>query len=293
MHSINIKEGGGSSGRNPAVSPQTGGLGFHFGALLFLILPILFNICYFFYALFLRRENPLSELQITVLVIYVILFVALIVTGKSLIDNTNEDSISGMVAQRFNIHSYFTILIIMAISYFTSAFIAANGIASDLTGNDVTEWAYILSTLSPIVTSSILVAPLVVKKTSRELGFTPNAELNYRREGEHYVISFYNFNEKYHALLHFACVGSGVILGFVGAWCSKTFNHADQADYVPFMIMFSMSVAFLSLFLIMEGSAEYEMPRKFRVMIEYVGLLNYMLLIIYTALVSGHLINES
>ena len=53
------------------------------------------------------------------------------ILGVLLIQNTNENSISGMVAQRHNRLSYVTILVIITASAFSSAFILMSAISSN------------------------------------------------------------------------------------------------------------------------------------------------------------------
>jgi len=90
------------------------------------------------------------------------------------------DFISGV---RFN---YLTILLIAGITFWSSCFIAAGGIAHYLvTRNDNEWWLVILASLSPLISFCILIFPIPVEKATGELGFILLPSYNFRKMPEH------------------------------------------------------------------------------------------------------------
>jgi len=121
----------------------------------------------------LRGEHPASEMQMFLLGMIFVMLILLMLLGVVLLQVTNEDSISGMVAQRYNKISYLTILLICGISFFTSCFVIAGAIVREKLCKETSHSISIAGALSPLFACCILVAPIVVVKDVYELSMIP------------------------------------------------------------------------------------------------------------------------
>jgi hypothetical protein len=103
------------------------------------------------------------------------LIIMLIVCGSMLFHFANEDSVSGMVAQRYSKLSYFVILALAGSAFFVSAFIlhsaSIHAVFFPPSAGDVLF--SLLGAFSPVCSVLILIFPLVVIKTDRELYMVP------------------------------------------------------------------------------------------------------------------------
>eukprot|EP00906_Rhabdomonas_costata_P037104 RCo052156 len=200
-------------------------------------------------------DPPSSVLQIYFLVMYIIFFVLLGVLGFVMLAITNEDSISGMVAQRYNKVSYLTILLIAGLSFFTSAYIAGNGIARDYlqgyaSGND---WLVILGSLSPLFSSMNLIFPLVVNKTARELFMIP-LDVPFSAPGPEeqlfQMIFIKGFRPFWHRLLHYCAVVVGLVLGYLFVIYDLVVYQSDRGKWVVELLLLVISASCLALFFV-------------------------------------------
>jgi hypothetical protein len=255
----------------------------------------------------------LSELQSFVLAVYLVLIIALIFLGVALIAVTNTDSISGMVAQRYNVISYLTIVVIVAISFFSSCFVVAGGIARELQNYDVDRTMVLLGAISPLLTCMILVAPIVVSKTAEELKMTPDTDyrINFfciecapfvraepiqQDSPQRYTLYFFPcFSSNIHTVLHFLAVGSGLALGY-----ASSIMYMSTREYSPsykWQVGFLVTSAVCCAIFIAAGAFQelsdlkdnHEL-RRFVFWIEYIGLYFYMITLIYNSILSGNLL---
>jgi len=90
--------------------------------------------------------------------------------ASALLVSTNDDSLSGMLAQRWNPISYLAAYFLTALAYFSSALICFSFLAD---GNADNTAKPVLSTLCLMFLSLILVFPDRVEKTATEMGMTP------------------------------------------------------------------------------------------------------------------------
>jgi len=267
---------------------------------------------------FLIEYAKTSPLQVFMLVLFVIFSVCMILLGLFLLELTNESSVSGMVAQRFHKLSYCCILLIAGVTFFTSCFILAGGIAMEKQLTDswerhVNSWTTVLGTLSPLIVSGILIFPIVVWKTPGQLGFNPRGKIKHqdkvirdngdgpeiqitKRGGEIYyeMRFFHTKGSGWHHLFHAAAVGVGLLFGFVPViyrLVTQPYGRSFVAE------MFFSVIAIFACFLfgitgIMDPeSQQWSLGVKRLVLfVEYLGLYYYMMSLIVTSIVFGGLI---
>ncbi len=147
-------------------------------------------------------------------------WIALALVGVSLLSVTNEGSISGMVAQRYNRIAYMTTLVIVCIVWSTSFFIVMSGVVRETRGEQLTYWPVALAAISPLVTSCILIFPIVVRKTTEELLMEPldgAVYLGLDEKGERIYTMYYHryMSGFWHAAFHYFFVMTGVGLGYI------------------------------------------------------------------------------
>jgi len=125
------------------------------------------------------ETNPL-QVYLWLLLFFFIL--AMVVCGILLLETTNASSISEMVAQRWNKTSYLTLLMIATVSAFSSCFVILSAlfrmamlrlVPSEERLRDAYYWQPILGSLSPLISFTVLLFPLVVTKTASELQMIP------------------------------------------------------------------------------------------------------------------------
>jgi len=266
---------------------------------------------------FLIEYTKTSSLQVFMLVLFVIFSVAMILLGLFLLELTNESSVSGMVAQRFHKLSYCCILLITGVTFFTSCFILAGGIAMEQELTDpydrhVNSWTTIIGTLSPLIVSCILIFPIVVWKTPEQLGFNPRGRIKHKdivlRPGDGPEIQVQNRNGQifyemrffhtkssaWHGCFHALSVSVGLLFGFVPV----IYRLATQPYGRSFVAeMFFSVIALFACFLfgitgVMDPeSAAWSLGVKRLVLfVEYLGLYYYMMSLIVTSIVFGGLI---
>jgi len=169
-------------------------------------------------------------------------------------------------------------------------FILTNGIATRDQGGDVKSWVIVLGSLSPLISTGILVFPLLVKKTAQDLHFIP---LNVVIENNKYPLRFFpDLNEGWHKALHYLAIGSGLVLGYI-----TIIYHINTTDYSSahtFQIILTtaglvFTLAFLApLFFDLEG--EDVGKKRFLLYFEFLGLYAYLMLLIYISFLSGKLV---
>jgi len=267
--------------------------------IVFVIIPYLLPLILF--SLF-WSNFVLDDFQKFISAIMFILLTAMIITIILLIINTNEDSISGMVAQRYNLYSYLTILEIMAISFYTSCFITCGAISRTLIGKANHSWSVIFASLSPIISSLILVFPVVVFQTVDELHMIPLGQYNSHRahlvtiddiphHNDLIQIKFFkNCTPRFHKWMHFIMIGTGLLLGF-----SSMIYYVKNADYSEYhsllIALTSISGVICIVFFIAGLYAEFNKASRgfkmFRLYVEFVGLYYYMLTLILISAKAG------
>jgi len=275
----------------------------HFLCVLFPTVPPIGFIAYMI------NRSSLSMLQTFVFGIYLAFIIILIGLGVALVDLTNADSISGMVAQRFKRISYGTILAITGVACYTSCLIVCGGIVRQKLGNtDEPAWRVIVGSLSPLFTASILVFPIVVRKTPQELGMTPlvsplaelvdhAADPAADPANRTYKMSFYSFSEGWHDALHFGGVATGLATGYVSVGHYLTHDQYNFAHSLQIALM-AISAVCCVLFLIggklRNAEAGAVVPlyvKRFVLLVEYVGLYYYMILMITSTVVAGNILS--
>jgi hypothetical protein len=273
-----------------------------------------------------------STLEQYILILYIIFIFTLILCGVLLLECTNEDSISGMVAQRWNRTSYVTILIITGLSFFTCCFIIAGGIARTRLHKSNTEWTIVLASISPILAFLILVFPIGVSKTAADLGMIPLPANPLPRRPNNlghneYEILFYPWCNCWttrlgiwspcvdwlcccclfrccwpscsvravHRLLHFLAVGSGLLCGWISVGYNFNTTPYRTSGTVGLIYLVTSCVtcfSFIAAGIFDVNHAPREVKRLI-LYLEYVGLFYYMMSIIHTSIISGDLIQPN
>jgi len=164
---------------------------------------------------------------------------------------TNEDSISGMVAQRNLKPSYITILLILGVSYFVvGMFLISLVVITSKTDNKFITTSFFFGLISPIFSSAILIFPLVVFKDLKD---TCSIPIGKRRVKGKYRIKFYkSLNTEQHKKAHYFVILTGVGLGWVSLILSLLGN--GMIDYNSYMSLFYLlfSVSGIVIFMTYE-----------------------------------------
>jgi len=223
---------------------------------------------------------------------FLIFVVILMILGIVLLQITDEDSISGMVAQRFNKVSYFIIIVIVLISSYSSCFILSNGIATQNAEGYSFErvWTTILASLSPLISSGILIFPLLVEKHISEINFIP---LQVQMVNNKYPLRFFKpFPSWMHKALHYVSIVCGLVLGY-----TTIIYNIDTTEYSREhtfkIVLTSGGLAFTLCFFIpifFDIEDESIGKKRFLLWLEFLGLYAYMLLLIYISMLSGVLV---
>jgi len=233
-------------------------------------------------------NGPATTMQLYLMSLYLIFIVILMILGISLLEVTNEDSISGMVAQRYNKVSYLTILIITGISFFTSAFIISGGITREKTHKSINE---------PVV--------VVAGKTGIELRMLPQdvhrilpdppralspAEYKYK------LTFFKGVSTGWHKIFHFLAVSAGVSTGYASVVSHLVDTGANkQTSWILELIILILSGVCLFCFILAGKFTDHDASpnwKRFILFIEFLGLYFYMISIIYTSAIAGDLIHQ-
>ena len=121
-----------------------------------------------------NSESPLSA---AIVVIFVLHQVTLTAFGVLLAEVTNESTVSGMVAQRYDKISYLTILVLVSYSWWTASYILCGGSArasaGGISGTSAEAVRVFVAAASPIVMLGVFLFPIVVVKNARELSMIP------------------------------------------------------------------------------------------------------------------------
>jgi len=245
-----------------------------------------------------------SRLEQFIMSLFLIFIFLLIFLGVLLLKFTNEDSISGMVAQRFNKISYLTILLIGCVSFFTSCFILCGAITREKLNKTNDYVTVACATFSPIITFLILIFPIVVYKTEKELGMKPNSDdykIVVKRKYSNLRTKF-TFEMKFykccsvpvHTLMHFFVVISGVVLGYYSI-IKHLSNKKDNYKWVFELLFLVISIIYLLLFAVfdqMNVNREKSSVKRIRLYTEFIGLYYYMVCMIYVSVVAGDVISD-
>jgi len=243
----------------------------------------------------------LSNLENFVVATYLIFLVFMVICGTLLLEYTTEDSISGMVAQRYNFVSYVTILLITGAAFYTSCFILCGGIASQNQGQNPNVAIVILASISPILSFCILISPLVVKNNAVGLGFVPlNTELingGYILFWAPSCLKRMNRNTAYsfQTFFHYFFVGLGVIMGYTAVIFHVQSGEKWTNQLV--LLVLGVGVSFFSMFLFIIMSIigiQYKNihSKRSRLYMEFLGLYYYMVLMVMLGIISGGIISE-
>lgn len=224
----------------------------HWGAVMLgTLLPLIIA----FIVLRQHEQYTATKLQQFLLALATLLWIALMLSGVNLLSVTNEGSISGMVAQRYNRAGYFATLTIVSIAWSTSLFIVMGGILREAKGEAVTHWVVVVGTLSPLVTSLILIFPIVVVKTPNELLMEPIDAAVYKGKDDHgnklFAMYFHRWmDDKWHSRLHGLCVFVGVVLGYIAIIHSLTQMPPTSAQFSLCVSLLVLSMVSISTFFI-------------------------------------------
>jgi len=241
-----------------------------------------------------------SGLENFVLSNYFVFVVLMIICGSLLLTFTTEDSISGMVAQRYNVISYLSILLIIGVAFYTSCFIACGAIAREKIGKSNTTYIVIFASLSPLISSMILISPLVVKVNAIDLGFVP-LDANFLDGGYNLFWSTLCLNRMkretaycFQTLFHYLFVGLGIFLGLYSViW------HINKSDYSPKHTYELVGALITSLFLfaffvagLLNLKYANRSSKRVRLYFEFLGLYYYLVMMIYVSCVAGDIIMD-
>jgi len=210
--------------------------------------------------------------------------------GACLLFVTNTDSISGMVAQRFNKISYMTIIVIVGTSFYSSCFILSNGASSEDSGADVQHWYIICASLSPLVSTLILFFPLFIEKDAQELQIIP---IGIPLNANNYSMRFFpRLDSKCHRVLHYLAIVGGLTLGYFTIIYNINTREYNRS-YTFTLILCVASVIFSAAFfvsLFFQLTNANIQHQRYILYLEFLGLYSYMVLLIYISMESGNLI---
>jgi len=199
-----------------------------------------------------------------------------------LLELTNEDSISGMVAQRYNKLSYFTILIIVATAAFTSSFILSNGIAQKQRYPETKEWTIVLASLSPLLSTLILIFPLLISKDIMDLGFAPIG-VQIDADNKYPMRFFSSLNKGWHKALHYIAIFSGVITGYITI--IYNLNTIQYSRTFTFELIITICGIFCLFSFLLPGFCKIEnftqAQKRLVLFFEFAGLFAYMISLIF------------
>jgi len=185
---------------------------------------------------------------------------------------TNENSISGMIAQKNNIVSYTTILLIVGIVFTLCNLSLIHGLLVYKHKKEVCVNC-ILSFFSPLISSLILICPLVVYKTSVELGYKPcDGEGNELPcNNNKFEIKFYQgLTINQHEIVHYGFIGLGVILGYY-VTTYDIYQNQTSPYFTLKITSFTISFICSILFIFFTKTAE----NNKRVFVEFIFLYYY------------------
>jgi hypothetical protein len=240
----------------------------------------------------------------------------------------SEDTISGMVAMRYNRTSYFCILTAMFLGAFSCCFIICSAIAKQALNiaygcqsENSTFYLQLMlyAGLSPIATVCILLVPVVVYKTREELGFIPgnNEQATTDRmirvphdnpvlvpvhkvDPTNPLYAMYmwkGLSDFMHRAIHCLCVGTGVGFGFaaMGMYLNEHRTDSSSLEWHALLSLAIVSAVFLVGFVIcallhpcLYGHAIFD---RISVFCELFGLYYYLVAINYLACVTGGLVS--
>ena len=247
--------------------------------------------------------------KVFILMVFLILIIALIILGIVLIEVTNQSSISGMLAQHYNVVSYLAALVIVAICFTTAglqveamivteepncstgvfttsfpdiaAFIAANVAHGDLlvvtlycwlpSLRSLASWAAIVS---PLCSCGILVFPLVVHNRRFFVDAHP-----------HHL----------HEARHFRAIGAGLISGWFVMFY-QNYVGTDFAATVTLCICISSALSCVFFYVLsrlvdsrsVSGGVAAQVNRIL-VFLEFFGLFYYIGGLFWVSLWPGHI----
>jgi len=260
--------------------------------------PCTFAVVAIMWALITTIGHRATFFQGLLMLLYLIFIIILIILGVVLLHVTNESSISGMVAQRYNKYSYLTILMITGISFFTSCFIIAGGIVREMNSEEFYYSCVILGALSPLLACCILVLPLVVDKTGNELDMIPlgadtipaasHAESTYK------LFFFPCKNDCMHQIYHYSAVIVGVGLGYASIIIHIVEAHKKLTSFKIEVALLVWSFFCIVVFLFFECVTccceQSQLKKQFRLYFEFLGLFFYLMGIIYSSAIAGDFI---
>jgi hypothetical protein len=217
---------------------------------------------------------------------YVVFSIALAWSLFHFIHWTNEDSISGMVAQRHFRVSYITILFILNLSSFTSGLFIVFAVRSWARDHNYQDAAkYLLGFFSPLLSALILVVPLVVKKTKVDLGFMPMK----KKQDKFYRLRLYKINTTWNDRLHGLVVGLGVLTGYIAIVINLYHKRNDYSYHYGFTIYYLVFSVINCITFACWPSKDSEKPStarigketevwklQLRLFIEFIGLYYYL-----------------
>ncbi len=234
-----------------------------------------------------KNQTPLQWYLLSILLLFIVLLIGL---GTALMHTTNESSISGMVAQRYHKPSYFTILLITGVSFFTSCFILAGAIARERAGNANAAWAVVLGSLSPIVSSLMLLAPIQVTKTAGELRMIPNTQPS---DGK-FELKFYKcLKKEHHQFLHYAAIISGLLMGYASIVSNIINEPLSLAPQIVVSVCTLISALAMIIFLCANNCKGADKNKRAAFLCEFIGLFYYMCSLIISNAITGDLIDTA
>jgi len=183
------------------------------------LIPIFVTTCLYG---FLFEKNDLPNIILTLALIIFSLFLMLFL--YLILRDTNANSISAMVAQRYNRISYCVTILIVCYSTFVSTCLLHRA-------DRYNEFYLYTASLSAILSALILIFPLPVKKNMLELGFRPIKDNCKEQEWDknlNYKVQFYptsSFSRKCQKWTHYMFIGVGLILGWISVLTEMIYNQ--------------------------------------------------------------------
>jgi hypothetical protein len=255
-------------------------------------------------------SHSTSDLEWLIAIMLSLFVIAFAIAAVCLDVNTNSDSISGMVAQRWGRTSYFSILLTVAFTFFLSCLVLVNGILAEVRGFPMTFIITLGLTVSPLFSFAILIIPLPVAKTKEQLDMVPLGVVP-SVPGNLYSLQMYHCRgctSRLQKIGHYTSVGIGITIGWItsgyevyasirdaGCWYSLPTITAWYLHYGWVVGFLSMSVLCALLFIIWNlfdcwGSRPTRHNRG-SLGLEFFALYYYMMSIVALTLIHGGIIN--
>lgn len=261
--------------------------------------------------------NNASPLSAAIVIVFALHQLTLIALGITLVEVTNESTVSGMVAQRYNKTAYLTIVSLVSYAWFTSSYILAGGAArgaapGGIGGTSSETWRVLIAATSPIVTLGVFIFPIVVVKDAAELSMLPLDALAFVRAPDaqephrarasafqrsaHFRMAFWHgMSRRWHAIAHYTCftVGAGSGLATVGWHLIAFWGTLTDAERGVEIFLLATSTVALFVFAVLDSIPAIiasHTGRRRVFLFEYLGLHYFMCALVFSNVMAERLV---